>query len=44
MNYRLAAALFFLCMSLPGFGIDISEDTFAGAPHFIIKTKAAARR
>jgi hypothetical protein len=41
MNYRLAAALVFICMSLPGFGIDISEDTFAGAPHFIIKTKKA---
>ena len=41
MKYRLTAALIFLTVALPSFGIDISEDTYAGAPHFIIKTKKA---
>lgn len=41
MKHRLTAAFIFLTFTLPAFGIDISEDTYAGAPHFIIKTKKA---
>jgi len=41
MKYRFTAAFIFLTMALPAFGIEITEDIFAGAPHFIIKTKKA---
>lgn len=41
MKHCLTATFIFLALALPVFGIDISEDTYAGAPHFIIKTKSA---
>lgn len=41
MLYRLTAALIFLAFGLPVFGVEISEDDFAGVPHFIVKTKTA---
>jgi len=41
MKHRLTAAFIFLTLALPVFGIEISEDNFAGVPHFIIKTKKA---
>ena len=41
MKHRLTAAFIFLIFALPALGIEISEDTFAGASHFIIKTKKA---
>ena len=41
MKHRLTATFIFLTLALPIFGIDISEDIFAGVPHFIIKTKGA---
>jgi len=41
MKYRFTAAFIFLTMALPALGIEITEDIFAGAPHFIIKTKKA---
>lgn len=39
--YRLTATFIFLTIAWPSSGIDISEDVFAGAPHFVIKTKQA---
>lgn len=41
MKRHLTTAFIFLTLALPAFGIEISEDTFAGTPHFIIKTKKA---
>ena len=41
MKHRLTATLIFLSFVLPSFGIDITEETFAGSVHFIIKTKQA---
>ena len=41
MKRHLTAAFIFLILALPALGIEITEDTFAGAPHFIIKTKKA---
>ncbi len=41
MKHPLTATLIFLTFALPCFGVEISEDVFAGAPHFIIKTKKA---
>ena len=41
MKHRLTAAFIFLFFAVPAFGIEISEDIFAGVPHFIIKTKKA---
>lgn len=41
MKHRLAAAFIFLIFALPALGIEITEDNFAGASHFIIKTKKA---
>ena len=41
MKHRLTVAFIFLTLALPVFGIEISEDNFAGVPHFIIKTKKA---
>jgi len=41
MKYRLTTAFIFLFIALSTFGVEISEDIFAGAPHFIIKTKKA---
>jgi len=41
MKHHLSATLIFLALASPLFGVDISEDIFAGAPHFIIKTKSA---
>jgi hypothetical protein len=41
MKPHLTAAFIFLIFALPALGIEITEDTFAGAPHFIIKTKKA---
>jgi len=41
MKQRLTATFIFLTLAWPTFGIEISEDTFAGTPHFIIKTKQA---
>lgn len=41
MKHRLTAAFIFLTFALPAFGIEITEDIFAGVPHFVIKTKQA---
>jgi hypothetical protein len=41
MKHLLTATFTFLAFALPAFGIEISEDTFAGMPHFVIKTKSA---
>lgn len=41
MKYCLTAAFIFLTIATPALGIEITEDTFAGAAHFIIKTKTA---
>lgn len=41
MKYRLTTALIFWVCTIPCFGVDISEDLYAGRPHFIIKTKKA---
>lgn len=41
MKQSFTAAFIFLTFVLPTFGIEISEDTFAGSAHFIIKTKKA---
>lgn len=41
MKHRLTAAFIFLTLAIPVLGIEISEEAFAGAPHFIIKTKKA---
>ena len=40
MKY-LSAALIFLIFSIPAMAVEITEDNYAGAPHFIIKTKKA---
>lgn len=39
MKYSLTAAFIFLTSILLASGTDITEDIFAGVPHFIIKTK-----
>lgn len=41
MKHRLTAAFIFLTLAIPVYGIEISEEIYAGAPHFIIKTKKA---
>ncbi len=41
MMYRLTATFIFLVFAWPAFGVEITEDIFADAPHFIIKTKTA---
>ena len=41
MKLSLTAAFIFLASTLPVSGTDITEDIFAGVPHFIIKTKKA---
>ena len=41
MKNRVAASFIFLTFALPTFGIDISEDQFAGAAHFVVKTTKA---
>ena len=41
MKHRLTAAFIFFTLAMPALGIDITEDIFAGVPHFIIKTKQA---
>jgi hypothetical protein len=41
MKYYLPTALFFLTLATPTLGIEIIEDVFADAPHFIVKTKSA---
>ncbi len=41
MKHPLTATLVFLTFSFSCFGVEISEDIFAGVPHFIIKTKKA---
>lgn len=41
MIYRLSATFVFFAFALPTFGIGITEDTYAGTAHFIIKTKKA---
>ena len=41
MKHRLTAAFIFLTLAMPALGIEITEDRFAGVPHFIIKTKQA---
>jgi hypothetical protein len=41
MKHRLTATFIFLALALPSFGVEITEDIFAGVPHFIIQTKSA---
>jgi len=41
MMHPFTATCIFLAFALQAFGVDISEDNYAGAPHFIIKTKSA---
>jgi hypothetical protein len=41
MMHRLTATFICLIFAFPIYGIEIIEDIFAGAPHFIIKTKKA---
>jgi hypothetical protein len=41
MKHRLTATCIFLALALPLFGVDISEDIFAGVPHYVIRTKTA---
>ncbi len=41
MKHRLTAAFIFWIIALPALGIEITEDNYAGAPHFIVKTKKA---
>ena len=41
MEHRLTAAFIFVIFALPALGIEITEDNYAGAPHFIVKTKKA---
>lgn len=41
MIHRLTATLIFLAIAMPVLGVEITEDEFAGVPHFIIKTKTA---
>lgn len=41
MKRHLTTAFIFLILALPALGIEITEDSFAGTPHFIIKTKKA---
>lgn len=41
MKHCLTATLIFLSMAIPALGIEITEENFAGVPHFIIKTKKA---